>query len=165
MSQQLWFLRHGEAVPHESKSDADRELTARGGRQAVAAGGALARLELELAAAYTSPKIRARDTARIACRTLNVEPQEVEWLASGFDAEKALELVVGADAEARILLVGHDPDFSQAIHDLTGARVDLKKGGVAAVRVEGRGGTLIALLRPRELESIGVDSSAGVLEA
>ena len=27
-SQQLWLLRHGEAVPHESKPDFDRELTA-----------------------------------------------------------------------------------------------------------------------------------------
>ena len=164
MSQQLWFLRHGEAVPHESKSDSDRELTARGERQSIAAGGALARLGLEFTAAYTSPKVRARDTARLACRSLNVEPEEVRGLASGFDANAALELLLGADADARVLVVGHEPDFSQVVHDLTGARVDFKKGGVAAVRVERGGGTLIALLRPRELESIGVDAAAEALE-
>ena len=40
------------------------------------------------------------------------------------------------------------------VHDLTGARVDFKKGGVAVVRTERTGGELLALLRPRELESL-----------
>jgi phosphohistidine phosphatase len=41
------------------------------------------------------------------------------------------------------------------VHDLTGARVDLKKGGVAAVRLDGtHSGELLVLLRPRELEAI-----------
>lgn len=164
MSQQLWFLRHGEAVPHGSKPDADRELTTRGERQSIAAGGALAKLGLELAAAYTSPKIRARDTAKLACRSLGVEPEEVRGLAGGFDAQAARELLLGADEDARVLVVGHEPDFSQVVNDLTGARVDFKKGGVAAVRMERGGGTLIALLRPRELESIGIDVAAKALE-
>lgn len=164
MAKQLWFLRHGEAVPHDSKPDADRELTARGERQAIAAGEALARLGLEFAAAYTSPKVRARDTARLTCSSLNVEPEEVRGLASGFDAEEARELLRRADADARVLLVGHEPDFSQVVHDLTGARVDFKKGGVAAVRAERGGGVLISLLRPRELESIAPDHTAEALE-
>jgi hypothetical protein len=49
-----------------------------------------------------------------------------------------------------VLLVGHDPDFSMAVHDLTGAQVRLKKGGVAAVDT----GELTALMRPAELEAI-----------
>ena len=53
--QQLWLLRHGEAVPHESKDDFDRELTARGERQSIAAGRALARLGAEFAACCTRP--------------------------------------------------------------------------------------------------------------
>jgi phosphohistidine phosphatase len=41
------------------------------------------------------------------------------------------------------------------VHDLTGARVDFKKGGLAGVRLTGSGrGELIALLRPVELEAI-----------
>ena len=57
--QQLWLLRHGEAVPHESKDDFERELTARGERQSIAAGQALARLGVEFAACYSSPLVRA----------------------------------------------------------------------------------------------------------
>jgi phosphohistidine phosphatase len=157
MAAQLWLLRHGEAVPHDSKPDADRELTARGERQALAAGGGLARLGVEFAACYTSPKVRARDTARLACKALNIEPEETESLANGFDRQAALELLMAHDDDARVLAVGHDPSFSQVVFDLTGGRVDFKKGGVAAVRIERGGGELLALLRPRELESLARD--------
>ena len=154
MAPQLWLLRHGEAVPHESKPDADRELTPRGERQAAAAGEGLARLGVEFDACYTSPKVRARDTARLACRALNIEPQDEDALGDGFDREDALELVYRHGADARVLVVGHEPSFSQVVHDLTGARVDFKKGGVAAVRTERAVGELLVLLRPRELESL-----------
>jgi phosphohistidine phosphatase SixA len=49
-----------------------------------------------------------------------------------------------------VLLVGHDPDFSAAVHSLTGAQVRLKKGGLAGVDR----GELIVLLRPREMKQI-----------
>jgi phosphohistidine phosphatase len=154
MAPQLWLLRHGEAVPHESKADSDRELTARGERQAIAAGAGLARLGVEFTACYTSPKVRARDTARLACRALNIEPEEVETLANGFERDDALDLLLAHNDEARVLVVGHEPSFSQVVYDLTGGRVDFKKGGVAAVRIESRHGELLVLLRPRELESL-----------
>jgi phosphohistidine phosphatase len=157
MAPQIWLLRHGEAVPHESKPDDERELTARGERQAVAAGAGLARLGVEFAACYTSPKVRARDTARLACEALNVQPEEAEVLSDGFEAEDARSLLLGLEDDARVLVVGHEPSFSQVVHELTGARIDFKKGGVAAVRVERGGGELLVLLRPRELESLARD--------
>ena len=58
------------------------------------------------------------------------------------------------DDDARVLMVGHDPSFTQVVHDLSGGRVDFKKGGVAVVRGVRTGGELLALLRPRELESL-----------
>ena len=157
MAPQLWLLRHGEAVPHESKSDADRELTPRGERQAIAAGQGLAKLGLEFDACYTSPKVRARDTARLACQALNIDPVEEESLADGFDRDDALELLLRHGADARVLVVGHDPSFTQVVHDFTGGRIDFKKGGVAAVRAERASGELLVLLRPRELESLALD--------
>jgi phosphohistidine phosphatase len=155
MPAQLWLLRHGEAVPHDSKPDADRELTARGERQSVAAGLALARLGVEFEACYTSPKVRARDTARLACDALNVEPVEHDALADGFDRDDALELALAhEDGHGRVLAVGHNPSFEQVVLDLTGGRVDFKKGGLVALRVERGGGELLVVLRPRELETI-----------
>ena len=58
-----------------------------------------------------------------------------------------------------MLVVGHEPDFSQVVYDLTGGRVDIKKGGVAAVRLDGSSGELIALLRPREIARICAGAS------
>jgi phosphohistidine phosphatase len=159
--QQLWLLRHGEAVPHESKPDFHRELTARGERQSAAAGAALARLGLEFAACYTSPLVRALGTARLACAPLNVVPEERDALGKDFDTDAALELLLVHDDDERVLIVGHNPSFEEVVYDLTGARVDFKKGGVAAVRVGGGHGELLALLRPRELESIAVGPRDG----
>jgi phosphohistidine phosphatase len=156
MAPQLWMLRHGEAVPHDSKPDAERELTPRGRRQADAAGEALAALGEEFAACYTSPKVRARETAELACAHLNVEPVHERGLADGFAREDALALLAAhADEEdAHILVVGHEPSFSQVVFDFTGARVDFKKGGVAALKAGRGAGELLVLLRPRELEGL-----------
>jgi phosphohistidine phosphatase len=156
MAPQLWLLRHGEAVPHDSKPDAERELTPRGERPAIAAGQALARLGLEFDACYTSPKVRARDTAKHACQALNVDPVEEDVLGDGFDRDDALGLLLRHGADARVLVVGHEPSFSQVLYDLTGGRADFKKGGVAAVRAERTSGELLVLLRPRELESLAL---------
>jgi phosphohistidine phosphatase len=151
MARQLWLLRHGEAEPHDSRSDDERRLTPRGEDQSRAAGRALAAMDVVFQAVYTSPKVRARDTAKLACEALGTEPLEHAPLREGFSADDARELL---HADERILVVGHEPDFSQVVHDLTGARIDLKKGGLAGVRMDGARGELIALLRPRELDRI-----------
>ena len=59
-----------------------------------------------------------------------------------------------------MLVVGHDPSFTQVVHDFTGGRIDFKKGGVAAVRAERASGELLVLLRPRELESLAAQLAA-----
>jgi phosphohistidine phosphatase len=154
MAQQLWLLRHGEAEPHDTRTDFDRELTERGRAQSTAAGRALAALSLEFQMVFTSPKARARDTALLACEALGAEAVEHQALASGFDARDALALVAAAGPEQRVLVVGHEPDFSAVVGDLTGGRIDMKKGGIAGVRIDGAAGELIVLLRPREIDRI-----------
>ena len=104
--------------------------------------------------AFTSPRVRALDTARLACESLGVEPVLHEPLSGGFDRDEALAVMAGQDPDARVLVVGHEPDFSQVVHDLTGGAIDLKKGGVAAVRLDASRGELVVLLRPRELETL-----------
>ena len=150
MAQQLWLLRHGEAEPHDAAPDAQRALTDRGREQSRAAGRALEALAIEVHLCFTSPKARARETAELACAELGVEPIDEEALAEGFDGRAALDLMRAAGDDQRVLVVGHEPDFSQVVHDLTGGSVDFKKGGIAAVRLDGSRGELIVLLRPRE---------------
>jgi phosphohistidine phosphatase len=137
----LWLLRHAEAA--DGEPDDERPLTERGVRQSQAAGQALARLGIHLDACLSSPKLRAVQTAQLACEPLGVsvtiepalggEPFDVHGLVAGL---------------GDVMLVGHDPSFSMTLHDLTGAQARMRKGGLAAIEK----GELIVLLRPRELE-------------
>jgi phosphohistidine phosphatase len=143
----IYLLRHGDAEDG-SGDDAARRLTAKGERQAQAAGQALARLGANIDACLSSPKVRAADTARLACGSLGIEPEVVKELRGGnFDS---LGLTAG---RGDVLLVGHEPDFSAEVARLTGANVKLRKGGLAIVD----GGTLAALLRPKDLAAIAAN--------
>ncbi|HEX4364245.1 MAG TPA: histidine phosphatase family protein [Solirubrobacteraceae bacterium] len=155
MAQQLWFLRHGEAEPHGARPDFDRRLTERGEEQSRAAGRAFGVLEMSFQLVVTSPRIRALDTARLACEHLGCDFVLDDALAGGFELDDALALAHAAGTDKRVLFVGHNPDFAQIIHDLTGAAIDMKKGAIAGVRMHGRRGELLVLMRPREICLIG----------
>jgi phosphohistidine phosphatase len=140
----LWLLRHGDAA--DGSPDAERPLTNKGEEQARLAGRALAALGVSMDACLTSPKVRAAETARLACEPLGIQPQLEPKLAGGpFDAE-----ALAAGLGENVLLVGHDPDFSTAVHALTGAQARMKKGGLAGVEK----GEIKVLLRPGDLAAI-----------
>lgn len=140
----IYLLRHGEAE-QGSGDDAARRLTAKGERQSEDAGKALARLGAKIDACLTSPKVRAADTAKLACRALEVEP-EVDPALSGGEFDSG-DLAVG---RGETMLVGHEPSFSNEIARLTGAKAKLRKGGLAIIDDS----TLLALLRPDDLAAI-----------
>ena len=140
----IYLLRHGDAEDG-SGDDAARRLTRKGEHQAEAAGRAVAALGAEIDVCLTSPKVRAADTARLACQALGLAPEVAVELRGGpFDSPGL------AAGRGNALLVGHEPDFSSEVARLTGAKVKLRKGGLAIVD----GTTLIALLRPKDLLAI-----------
>ena len=103
----IWFLRHGDAEDGDG-DDWARELTEKGSRQSKAAGKALAALGVEIDACLTSPRIRALQTAELACEPLGIEPEIAEELSGGdFDPASL------AAGRGNVLLVGHEPDFSR----------------------------------------------------
>lgn len=140
----IYLLRHGDAE-EGTGDDAARRLTLKGERQARASGQALAALAAAPDACLTSPKVRAADTARLACEALGLEPEIAEALRGGRFDSTAL-----AAGRGDVVLVGHEPDFSSEVARLTGAKVKLRKGGLAVID----GGTLVALLRPKDLAAI-----------
>jgi phosphohistidine phosphatase len=140
----LLLLRHGDAEDGDGADDA-RRLTPKGERQSVAAGEALAALGIEVDACLSSTRVRAAETARLACQALGVEVELTDELRGGrFDGPGL------AAGRGDVLLVGHEPDFSDQVARLTGANVKMKKGGLAILD----GSTLVALLRPKELAAI-----------
>lgn len=140
----IYLLRHGDAERGDGE-DAARRLTAKGERQSEVAGRALAALGIEIEACLTSPKVRAADTARLACQSLGVEPEIATGLSGGgFDSTGL------AAGRGETMLVGHEPSFSDEIARLTGAKAKLRKGGLAIVD----GTTLLALMRPDDLAAI-----------
>jgi phosphohistidine phosphatase len=141
----IWLLRHGDAEDGGSKPDAARDLTEKGERQARAAGQALKALGAGLDVCLTSPKVRAKRTADLACEVLHCPVEEDDRLSGGdFDPQ---ELAAG---RGEVMLVGHEPDFSGAVAFVTGSRVKMKKGGIAALDDH----VLHALLRPKDLKAI-----------
>ena len=140
----IWLLRHGDA--EDGSPDEQRRLTPKGERQARVAGAALKGLGVEPSSCLSSPRVRAADTARKACESLGADVELVDELSGGsFDPE---ELAAGRDGD--VILVGHEPDFSEAVQRMTGARIKLKKGGVAAVE----DGLLHVVLRPKDLDAL-----------
>jgi phosphohistidine phosphatase len=158
MARQLWLLRHADAEPHGTRRDAARQLTERGRRQASVAGVAFARMDVTFAAILTSPKVRARETGELALMQLSESQRELlelhPALAGDLHAREALDLLDGIGADGPLLLVAHEPDLSGIVAELTGGRIDLKKGGLAILRLSAAGAELVLLLRPAELALI-----------
>jgi len=139
----LWLLRHADAA--EGRPDEARPLTPLGVEQSRAAGAAIATLGIRLDSCLSSPKLRALDTARYACEPLGIDVVIEQALAgSGYEPERL------AAGHGEVMLVGHDPAISIAVRDLTGARAQMRKGGLAGIDR----GELVVLMTPAEISAI-----------
>ena len=144
----IYFLRHGDAA-----SGGERPLTDKGRKQGKTVANALNDLGLEVDAIYTSPLVRARQTAEIAGDALGVEPRVSDLLDSGATLDEIAKLLAGCGPDDRVMLVGHEPDFSAIVGQLIGGgRVEMKKAGVARIecsRIAPESGVLKWLLTPK----------------
>ncbi len=142
----LWILRHAEAEDANGRPDAERPLTEKGRGQACTVGAALAALGVRLDACLASPRVRALETATLACEPLGVNVHVTPELSGGpFDA-----VALAAGFGEHVLLVGHNPDVAQAVLDLTGARVHMRKAALAGIAER----ELETFLRPADLAAI-----------
>ncbi|HEY5506222.1 MAG TPA: histidine phosphatase family protein [Coriobacteriia bacterium] len=153
---ELYFFRHG---PAGSKSgwtgeDAERPLTARGREITVGVARRLAEAGLELDVIVTSPYVRARQTAEIASSALHVGSalETDDLLMPGFGPQELRSILARHPDAHRIMLVGHEGDFSSVVGRLIGsADLVLRKAGVAMVELADAGsehGTLRWLAPP-----------------
>ena len=149
----LYFLRHGEAGSARASDDDARPLTD-AGVAALRAGGPLwRRLNLRPDVVISSPLPRALRTAELFCEAVGGQPITDERLRPGAGwGELARAMTEHADAR-RVLFVGHEPDLSSALAELTGAAsVRMRKGSLACVEFYGTpepgGGEIAWLLDP-----------------
>ena len=147
----LYFLRHGEADwPDWKRSDDERPLTKRGKKEMRDVAKFVADLKVRPDLIITSPLPRASQTAEIAADYLKAKLRKDELLAPGFGIDQ-LRTVLKRHRAKTLMLVGHEPDFTNIISELTGASLKLSKAGVALVDVdpESEAGKLLWLFPPK----------------
>lgn len=122
-SRQLIFLRHGKSDWHApSGVDRDRPLAPRGVAAAQTMGKLLTTLGAQPDHAITSPAVRAHSTLELA-RQAGHWACELEISGNLYEAspDQVLGVIQGqSDQHQRILLVGHQPTWSDTISWLMG---------------------------------------------
>lgn len=152
----LYFMRHGEAEDL-APSDHGRELTENGKIRVTKSATVLKRLGINPAKIYSSPRIRAKQTAEIVAEALDMEIDIVEEVNFGFDTSQLKSLLQNHKSKAEVMFVGHNPDMSQLVHKLSGASVSMKKGGLARIDVinhKARRGELVWLIAPKVFDAL-----------
>jgi len=131
----LYLLRHGKADwPNWDKPDDERPLTKEGKKEVAAVAKLLARLAIT-PVILTSPLPRASQTAEIAAQHLNAKVSVEPLLRPGFDATRLAKILKTFSGKS-LMVVGHEPDFTRTIFQLTGANTKMSKAGVALIDLE-----------------------------
>lgn len=160
------LLRHGiaeDAAP--GQSDESRALTAEGHARMKQIGRGLERAFPRAQVVYASPLVRAQQTAQWVAKAyrLRVKVETTEVLVPSGTPRQLAEFLE-AQAERRIILVGHEPNLSTNLLALMGASdraaVEFRKGGAACVRLFGPDrGVLQWMLTPKLLMKLAAPSS------
>ena len=161
-------MRHGPAAQSSPDgTDRTRPLTDKGRDQTAAAMRGLRRLGVQPVAIFSSPLLRATQTAEIVAHELSAELTIADDLAAGATPDAIIR--AAKKPKGDILLVGHDPDFSAAVSYLltgdTRTAIDFARSGVVAIEFEAAprraGGTLLWYLRRGQLALLGEAPASG----
>lgn len=144
----LYLLRHAEACnPDRARfpSDALRPLTEKGDVRAREMGKTMRRLRLDLGLIWSSPYLRARQTADIVAEEMGI-PDRValhDRLAPDGDARQLMDDISDLDPSIEnLLLAGHEPLLSTLLSVLTtgtaNLRVEFKKCCLAKLELTNR---------------------------
>ena len=133
---ELYLLRHADAGDSAAwpGDDAERPLSKKGRRQAKALARTLKDLGLRVDTVITSPLLRAAQTAKPVAKATGAELLTDERLGYSF-GKRELGAIVGqlGPAMERVMLVGHDPGFTEVASLLTGAHIAMAKGALARI--------------------------------
>jgi phosphohistidine phosphatase len=162
---EIYIVRHAIAAERgpEWPDDSKRPLVERGTTRFKEAVDGLVWLDVVIEEIFTSPLVRARQTAELLSAGLPAKPsvQVLDALAPGHSPAEVLRELARASAKRRVALVGHEPDLGGLVAHMLGAKapVPMKKGGVCRVDMDSlsppRPGVLAWLLTPKILRKLG----------
>ena len=162
---ELYLVRHAIAADRgeEWPDDSKRPMTERGIARFKEVVNGLTALDVAIDEVFTSPLIRAKQTADLLAAGITGKPavKLLDALAPGHTSTQVMAQLAKSAKRRRIALVGHEPDFGELAAHLLGAQraVPFKKGGVCRIDVESltsrRAGSLIWFATPRMLRHIG----------
>ena len=134
---EIYLLRHAHAGNPDkwTGDDAERPLSSKGRAQADRLGRFLAERGFKPDAVVTSPKVRAIQTAELFAAPLKVRVETDHRLALALDVD-ILAMVIADAGGGRVVLVGHDPDFSELAAVIAGVEaLPLRKGTLVRIDV------------------------------
>jgi phosphohistidine phosphatase len=138
----LYFLRHADALP--GADDAVRPLSPLGRKQSRKMGRFLRKAGIEFETAFSSPLVRAHQTAGLVLKTLDSLPprklQITDALLNETSQAQFDQWLNGLPRADRVLLVGHAPTMDERVCQLLGvSRADLlklPKGALACLETD-----------------------------
>ncbi len=154
----LYFIRHGHAEDPQGPDfdDFARRLTPKGIETTRALGKLLQNVGVTPAMLYSSPRIRARQTADLLAKDLRANVAVRDEVNFGFNSAAVSLLIDGLADDTDVLFIGHEPDLSLLVSELSGGvDVVMKKSGMARIDLISREpikGALLWLIAPRLLE-------------
>ena len=125
----VFLVRHAEAAPGDP--DELRPLTKAGRTVARILGEQLATEPLD--AVVSSPLLRARETAERIARPARLVAETDARLAPGADAQALRDAVAGRGET--VVAVGHQPDCTEIVLELTGEQVSFAPGALLEVEL------------------------------
>ncbi len=162
---ELYLVRHAVAETRGGRwpDDGLRPLTSPGTARFTKAVAGLKAAGMEVDEIWTSPLVRARQTAELLQRGLAARPRVrvLAALGPGHSPAVVLAALARHRPARRIALVGHEPSLGNLAGELLGTRqaVAFKKGAVCRIDAgqlrAGGSGALIWLLPPRVLRALG----------
>lgn len=154
------LLRHGIAEEKtDEKEDEDRSLTSEGHARMKQIARGLERAFPKAQAIYSSPLLRAVQTALWVSKGYRsrIRVNTTDALIPGASTEEFEKFIAGI-TERRAIIVGHEPNLSENMTELIGLtaqEIELKKGGCYGVRLKAEGGAVLEwLLSPRILRRL-----------
>jgi phosphohistidine phosphatase len=162
---ELYLVRHAIAAKRgdEWPDDTKRPLTKRGISRFRECVTGLRELDVAVDEIFTSPLVRAKQTADILAAGMDGKPpvKMLDALAPGHTAQDVMVQLAKAAKRRRLALVGHEPELGELAAHLIGASrpIPFKKGGVCRVDIESltsrSAGTLIWFVAPKLLRALG----------